>query len=92
MSAEQERRAVDRWVDFVSNIGYFIFGVIVFTVLFLGIIAFVAWLTKPSWVDELFSNHLSVLLSLSALAGGLLGVGLKNKLTRYFFGGGDALD
>ena len=92
MTTEHERQSVERWVNFISNVGYFIFGMIAFSVLFLGVIAFVAWLSKPSWVDELFSNHLNMLLFFSALAGGLIGIKFKNKLTRYFFGGDGALD
>ncbi len=92
MTTEHERRAVERWVSIISNVGYFVFGMIAFSVVFLAIIAFVAWLSKPSWVDELFTNHLNMLLFFSALAGGLIGVAFKNKLTRYLFGGHGALD
>lgn len=92
MTSEHERQSVERWVNFISNVCYFVFGMIAFSVLFLAVILFVAWLSKPSWVDELFTNHLTMLLFFSAIAGGLIGVVFKNKLTRYFFGGGGALD
>lgn len=85
MTARHEQQVVERWVNTITYIGYFVFGAIVFSALFMGIVAIVGWATQPEWLDELFSVHYGKLLIGVSVLGGAVGVLFNRRLTRHFF-------
>ena len=92
MNAHEEQRIAERWVGRIVNTGYFALGALIFPVVFMALISYFAMLTGQEWLSTLFGNHFGMLLLLSGLAGGVLGVFLRGRMTRIVFGEKGALD
>ncbi len=92
MNAHEEQRVAEQWVARIVNTGYFVLGALIFSVIIMALISYFAMATGQTWLSSLFGNHFGVLLLFSCLAGGVLGVFLKRRLTRIIFGEKGALD
>ncbi|MCH7909300.1 MAG: hypothetical protein IIB38_06750 [Candidatus Hydrogenedentes bacterium] len=92
MNAQEEQRIAERWVGRIVNTGYFVLGALIFPVVIMALISYFAMVTGQEWLSSLFGNHFGMLLLLSSLAGGVLGVFLRHRLTGIIFGEKGALD
>ena len=92
MNAHEEQRVAEQWVGRIVNTGYFLLGALIFPAIIMAPISYFAMATGQEWLSSLFGNHFGMLLLLSGLAGGVLGVFLKHQLVRFVFGEKGALD